>query len=374
VSIIPQSIEAGSNEYPAPVNGRWHNAGKKVPLISFVVINYNYGLYLRACVESIYNQDYPRIECVVVDNASTDDSIEVLESLAHDYKSLKVLRNNENIGQCAAFREGFSLTSGAYISIIDADDYLLPAFAATHIRVHLTLPSAFGFTSADMVQVLDETVVLGTYFEAFATRPAQASRAPKIDFLHNIRDLSPALGTDGFESDDFSAKIRIIKKNVTNWIWSPTSGSVYRRDAIGLYIDNPKLEELRFQADSYFNYGINVLTGSVIIEKPLSAYRIHSKNNFTNMVHLKDLLNFPKGKEDSSVAAFFALEHIALNFERFFDRSGNISQLWYAMYVLHKKATTKKLVWIERILARVVRSYFVHLITRARTRTKPKHV
>jgi hypothetical protein len=92
------------------------------------------------------------------------------------------------------------------------------------------------------------------------------------------------------------------------------------------------------------------------------------------MVHLKDLLNFPKGKEDSSVAAFFALEHIALNFERFFDRSGNISQLWYAMYVLHKKATTKKLVWIERILARVVRSYFVHLITRARTRTKPKHV
>ncbi len=47
------------------------------PLISFVLVNWNYGRYIGAAIDSIIAQDYPHFECIVVDNCSTDDSLEV---------------------------------------------------------------------------------------------------------------------------------------------------------------------------------------------------------------------------------------------------------------------------------------------------------
>ena len=58
--------------------------GKKLlrlPLVSVIVINFNYGRFLRAAVDSVCGQTYPNIECIVVDNASTDESGAVLRAI-----------------------------------------------------------------------------------------------------------------------------------------------------------------------------------------------------------------------------------------------------------------------------------------------------
>ncbi|MGB7044366.1 MAG: glycosyltransferase, partial [Methylocella sp.] len=58
--------------------------GKKflrLPLVSVIVVNFNYGRFLRAAVDSVFGQTYPNIECIVVDNASTDESGPVLRAI-----------------------------------------------------------------------------------------------------------------------------------------------------------------------------------------------------------------------------------------------------------------------------------------------------
>ncbi len=51
-----------------------------LPLVSVVVINFNYGRFLRAAVDSVFGQTYPNVECIVVDNGSTDESGAVLQA------------------------------------------------------------------------------------------------------------------------------------------------------------------------------------------------------------------------------------------------------------------------------------------------------
>ena len=53
----------------------------RLPLVSVIVINFNYGRFLRATVESVFGQTYPNVECIVVDNASTDESGAVLQAI-----------------------------------------------------------------------------------------------------------------------------------------------------------------------------------------------------------------------------------------------------------------------------------------------------
>jgi glycosyltransferase involved in cell wall biosynthesis len=50
------------------------------PLITVVIVNYNYGRYLGKCLDSVFAQTYPNIEVIVVDDGSTDNSLSVLQS------------------------------------------------------------------------------------------------------------------------------------------------------------------------------------------------------------------------------------------------------------------------------------------------------
>jgi hypothetical protein len=326
----------------------------KLPLVSFVVVNHNYGRFLRICIDSILSQNYCNIECVIVDNASTDDSSTVLNNLTCQYPLLKILRNDENVGQTAACCAGFALTKGSYIAFVDADDYLLPNFTATHIRAHLTLHHAVGFTSGDMMEMVDNTVVLG-YPSHF--RKA-ASVSIKSETLRDIGAVSVALGSSELESAEFAAELRLVPKTNIAWVWSPTSGTVYRRDAVRLFADNQRLKHLRFAADCYFNYPINALTGSVLIERPLAVYRIHGNNSFTTRADLDGTVAFDKKTEEGRRAAFFALEHMVAEFDTFFAQCYDIGEFWSAMHTVQRKSGARKWRLTERVLSLLMRSYF----------------
>lgn len=122
-----------------------------LPLVSVIIVNYNYGRFLREAADSVFAQNYPNIECVIVDNASTDDSGGILLDLSRQYPSAAILRRRDNGGQSIASKEGFEASSGEYVVFLDADDVLLPAFIETYIFVHLSLRIPVGFSSADMI-------------------------------------------------------------------------------------------------------------------------------------------------------------------------------------------------------------------------------
>jgi len=92
---------------------------RDLPLVSVVVPNYNYALYVGKCIESILAQTYMNIEIIVVDDGSTDDSLEILNR--YDDK-VKVIQS-QNFGVNHARNLGLRYCSGEYVAFCDSDDY-----------------------------------------------------------------------------------------------------------------------------------------------------------------------------------------------------------------------------------------------------------
>ena len=78
------------------------------PLVSLLIINWNYGTYIGATIDSIKSQDYPAIEVIVVDNGSTDDSRDVIAKHAGDDPRFRVVHLDENLGQLGAYFHALS--------------------------------------------------------------------------------------------------------------------------------------------------------------------------------------------------------------------------------------------------------------------------
>lgn len=97
---------------------------KTSPLISVVMPVYNAESYLKVAVDSILRQTYENLELIIVDDASTDSSVLILESL-NDTR-IKVLKNTENRGNVYSRNRGLAAMGGEYYAPFDADDIAMP--------------------------------------------------------------------------------------------------------------------------------------------------------------------------------------------------------------------------------------------------------
>ncbi|MDD5600055.1 MAG: glycosyltransferase family A protein [Victivallaceae bacterium] len=112
-----------------------------LPLVSIIITNYNYSRYVIGCLESIARQTYRPLECIVIDDKSTDNSVKVIEKFISGYPaeagiSFRLLKQKKNSGQLAGFMRGIREAKGVFITFVDADDILLPDFINIHVQVH----------------------------------------------------------------------------------------------------------------------------------------------------------------------------------------------------------------------------------------------
>ncbi|MDP8212625.1 MAG: glycosyltransferase [Candidatus Zapsychrus exili] len=92
--------------------------------ITVLMTVYNGGEYLRSAIKSVINQTYRDFEFLVINDCSTDDSLEVIKSF--DDNRVVIYNNEINIGQTKSLNIGFNKASGDYIARIDADDIAFP--------------------------------------------------------------------------------------------------------------------------------------------------------------------------------------------------------------------------------------------------------
>lgn len=92
--------------------------------VSIVVPVYNASKYLKTCLDSLVNQTIDDMEIIAIDDASLDNSLDILKDYAKNYSFLKVYSNTKNMGQGWTRNRGISLASGEYIGFLDADDYV----------------------------------------------------------------------------------------------------------------------------------------------------------------------------------------------------------------------------------------------------------
>jgi glycosyltransferase involved in cell wall biosynthesis len=89
------------------------------PLVSVIVPSFNYLRFLEKCLESVLSQDYPNIEVIVVDDGSTDGSVDYLSTLTPKVKFVQ----QQNSGVSVARNRGLLESTGEFIAFLDADDY-----------------------------------------------------------------------------------------------------------------------------------------------------------------------------------------------------------------------------------------------------------
>ena len=109
-----------------------------LPLVSILVNNYNYSKYLSLAIDSALNQTYPHTEIIVVDDGSTDNSQQIIDS----YGDRIIPLIKENGGQASAVNAGFAVSKGDIICLLDADDLWLPSKVEQVVKAFNNHPQA----------------------------------------------------------------------------------------------------------------------------------------------------------------------------------------------------------------------------------------
>ena len=95
-----------------------------MPKVSIIVPVYNEEEYVSTCLLSLINQTLDDIEIILIDDNSTDNSLNILLDYTRKYPNINVYHNEKNIGQGASRNRGLSLATGEYIGFVDSDDYV----------------------------------------------------------------------------------------------------------------------------------------------------------------------------------------------------------------------------------------------------------
>jgi glycosyltransferase involved in cell wall biosynthesis len=126
-----------------------------MPAVSVVMPCYNAGKFVRQSVESILRQTLDDFELLVVDDASRDNSVEVLKDLADRDARIKLLAHGKNLGVSRSRNDGLREAQGDYIAFCDADDVWKPEKLKMQIGFLLNNP-AYNIAYCD-AQIIDET-------------------------------------------------------------------------------------------------------------------------------------------------------------------------------------------------------------------------
>lgn len=96
------------------------------PLVSFLIVARNAGGFLPLCLQSAFGQTYPHVEVVLLDNASTDGSVEQAVQSLGGRGTLRVVRSEKNLGPAGGAVMGLAHCQGEFIARLDSDDVALP--------------------------------------------------------------------------------------------------------------------------------------------------------------------------------------------------------------------------------------------------------
>lgn len=211
------------------------------PSLSVVMANYNHGRFLAESVGAILQQSYRPCQLVIVDDASTDDSVEILEARARDDACIQLLRNESNEGVIASFARGLAQASGDYVYFAAADDRVLPGLFERSMRLLAQHPSA-GVCSSLAVLIDQHGRECG-----LAHSPVISSR-------------------ECFLSPD-----RALRALRSYGPWVKGTTAVCRREA--LLEVGPSIPELESYSDSFIDLVLAMKYGACFIPEPLAAWR-----------------------------------------------------------------------------------------------------
>jgi teichuronic acid biosynthesis glycosyltransferase TuaG len=117
-----------------------------LPVVDIIVPNFNKGEFLKKCLESVFNQSYKKWKLIVVDDNSTDNSLEILKKLKNK-KKIKIIELKKNKGPSYCRNLGIKHSCNNYIAFLDSDDIWKPN--KLHDQLTYMIENKFNFTFSD---------------------------------------------------------------------------------------------------------------------------------------------------------------------------------------------------------------------------------
>lgn len=102
--------------------------------VSVIMTCYNSAKFIHGSIESVLNQTHKNLELLIIDDKSTDNSLEIIKNLANKDKRIRVFRNLENMGTYWSKNSVIHKSTGSFITMLDSDDYDLPHRIETQVN------------------------------------------------------------------------------------------------------------------------------------------------------------------------------------------------------------------------------------------------
>lgn len=156
------------------------------PKISVVMPVYNAEAYLREAIDSVLAQTYTDFECILIDDGSSDRSLEIIRS--YEDPRIVLLVNETNRGQIASMNRAIEAARGAYIARMDSDDICLPERFALQVEYLERHPEIAG--------VGGQIIIIGERGETLDLTAPKRSTRPVIvafDMFHHCSVAHPAM-------------------------------------------------------------------------------------------------------------------------------------------------------------------------------------
>ncbi len=235
-----QKSDSLSSDYSAIANQI--NNLEAQPLVSILINNYNYERFISQAIDSCLNQTYPRIEIIVVDDGSTDNSQEIIAK----YGDKIIPAIKQNGGQASTFNAGFASSQGEIICFLDSDDVFLPE------------------KIAEVVEVFVENQDIGWCFH----------NQQWVD--ENTQPLPQTSTQRSSQKCDFRALMRSGKLPPP---LPATSALCFKKTLLQQIL--PMFESDGTSADRYLKYIAVALDRGYFLGKVLTFHRIHNNNAYT---------------------------------------------------------------------------------------------
>ena len=204
-------------------------------LVSVIMGNFNYGRFVGEAITSVLEQTYRQIEVIVIDDGSTDDSREIIDTFGDRIQRVYI----QNAGQSNVFNLGFERSRGEIICMLDSDDYFYRQKVEHVVEMYAKMADAqFVFHAVDKVDAG------GTYL--------------------------------GPESTNTESMV-IGRKATRIFTAPPTTGTTYRRSLLEKILPIPSVAPMG--ADNFTKFAAMSLERGYYSTEPLGVLRIHGSNH-----------------------------------------------------------------------------------------------
>ncbi len=208
-----------------------------LPTITVITPSYNQGQFIRQTVESVLSQDYPRLDYIIMDGGSTDETLAVIDP----YKAQLTLVSEPDQGQTDAINKGLRRATGEIVCWLNSDDYFLPGA--------LRAVGTYFANHTDTVWLTADCLIVNAV--------GQSIQQPIRQYKKLLRSLS-----------------NHAYLGLTNAVCQPAT--FWRRsvhDRVG-YLD----ESLHFTMDYDFWLRLARENPPAVLHQPTSAFRIHGQS------------------------------------------------------------------------------------------------